>query len=66
MKKSAAQKIAIGLGDAVEYARIRRTIHEWIRDDAPLAAKMNLTPKHVSQLVDRICGSTTHCPDVGT
>lgn len=30
-----------------------------IRDDVPLAAKMNLMPWHVTKLVDRLTGATT-------
>jgi hypothetical protein len=32
----------------------RRVIYEWIKDDAPLAAKMVLMPDHVEKLIDRI------------
>lgn len=54
-----ANKILSGLVDAAEYARVRRHILDWIREDVPLAGKMNLYPEHVSKLMDRICGSKT-------
>ena len=55
----AGKKIIEGLEGAAEYARVRRHILDWIREDVPLAGKMNLYPEHVSKLVDRICGSKT-------
>ncbi len=55
----AGKKITEGLEDAVEHAKVHRAVCDWIRDDAPLAAKMSLTPEHVAKLVDRICGSVT-------
>lgn len=56
---NAGKKLIEGVEQAVEYARVRRHILDWIRDDVPLAGKMNLYPEHVSKLVDRICGSKT-------
>lgn len=55
----AGKKVLEGLQDAVEHARVERCVLDWIRDDAPMAAKMNLTPQHVAKLLDRICGSKT-------
>lgn len=43
-----SHKILSGLEDAAEYARVRRHILDWIREDVPLAGKMNLYPQHVS------------------
>lgn len=59
MSKRAANKIVAGLEDALVYSNVHRAVLDWIRDDVPLAGKMNLMPQHVNQLVDRICGSTT-------
>ncbi|MCP1550645.1 MULTISPECIES: hypothetical protein [Methylorubrum] len=33
---------------------LRLAVHAWIREDAPLAAKMNLLPKHVDALMARL------------
>lgn len=52
-------KIVDGMKNALDYAKAERAVHDWIREDAPLAAKMNLTPAHVAKLVDRLVGSTT-------
>lgn len=56
-------KLHDGLRGAVEYAKVQRAIHDWIRDDAPVSVKMSLMPEHVAKLVDRICGSRTTVPD---
>jgi hypothetical protein len=32
----------------------RLVIHEWIKNDVPVAAKMVLLPDHVEKLIDRI------------
>jgi hypothetical protein len=55
----AGKKIIEGLENAAQYAAVQRAVQDWIRDDAPLAAKMNLMPTHVAKLADRICGSRT-------
>ena len=34
--------------------RRRAAIHQWIRDDLPLSAKMILTPRHVDALEARL------------
>lgn len=33
---------------------IRDAIHAWIREDVPLAGKMNLMPKHVDALIEKL------------
>lgn len=58
----AGKKIIEGLSDAVRHASTRRIVLDWIRDDVPLAGKMNLKPEHVDKLVDRLCGSITTQP----
>lgn len=35
-------------------SRLRRAIHDWIREDAPLAVKMTVMPEHVAALVRRL------------
>jgi hypothetical protein len=34
--------------------RTRKIVLDWIRDVVPLAAKMNLLPRHVDALVERL------------
>jgi hypothetical protein len=55
----AGKKAIEGLECAAEYARTRRAVLDWIRDDTPLAIKMTILPEHVDKLIDRICGSKT-------
>jgi hypothetical protein len=52
-------KIRDGIERAATYAKFQRIVHDWIREDAPLAAKMNLSPSHVAKLVDRLAGTKT-------
>ncbi len=52
-------KIIDGLESALDYATVQRHVHEWIRDDIGLAAKMSIKPQQVAALVDRICGTKT-------
>lgn len=54
-----AKKIISGLNDAERRAETLIAVHAWIREDLPIAAKMAVTPDHVTALIDRICGSTT-------
>lgn len=49
-----------GAQEAAEYAKVRRHVFDWIRDDVGMAAKMTITPNIAAKLVDRICGSVTH------
>lgn len=35
-------------------ATIERSIMDWIRDDAPVAIKMTMTPETLDKLVNRI------------
>jgi hypothetical protein len=62
--KTAGDKIKAGLFDAREYARVQRAVLDWIKHDAPVATQMQLQPVHWNKLIDRICGSTTHTPEV--
>ena len=50
---------AEGLDGALAHTRVTLAVHDWIALDAPLPAKMNLTPAVVAKLVDRICGTVT-------
>lgn len=59
---ASTNKIVLGLMSARDYAEVQGVIHDWIREDVPLAAKMNLTPQHVAKLVERLTGSRTHFP----
>ncbi len=34
--------------------QIRRAIHDWIREDAPLTVKMSVMPEHVAALARRL------------
>lgn len=56
-------KVVSGLLDALDYARVERVIHDWIREDAPVNVKMTLTPEHVAKLIDRITGAKTKVPE---
>ena len=49
-----------GAREAEHHARVTRVIHDWIRDDLGIAAKMTIMPDQVFSLVDRLTGSTTH------
>lgn len=60
-----AHKIAAGLEAALDYAKVETAIHDWIREDAPLAVKMVASPELVAKLVDRICGSKTTVYAIG-
>lgn len=42
--------------ESEEYERVKSAVLAWLKEDAPLAAKMNLTPDHMIMLVDRILG----------
>ena len=35
-------------------SQIRRAIHDWIREDAPLTVKMSVMPEHVAALAKRL------------
>lgn len=35
-------------------SQIRRAIHDWIREDAPLTVKMSVMPEHVAALARRL------------
>jgi len=41
---------------ATEGEEMRTAIHAWIREDVPLAGKMNLMPKHVGALIEKLSG----------
>lgn len=34
--------------------RLRRAIHAWIREDAPVPVKLHTTPQHINALIDRV------------
>lgn len=59
----AGKEIIEGLNCALDHARTRQAVLDWIRDDVPLATKMNLLPRDVDRLVDRICGTKTRNPN---
>lgn len=43
----------------------RVAIHKWIRDDLPLAGKMNLTSAHVDALVEKLNAARSEAQSVG-
>lgn len=47
------------LNVAAETA-IRLAVLAWIKEDAPLAAKVNLMPRHVDALRDRLRAALSH------
>jgi len=55
-----ATKKIDGAREATQYAKVRRAVYDWVRDDVGMAAKMTITPDICAKLVDRICGSATH------
>jgi len=52
-------KILVGLESAEDYAKTQSIIHDWIRDDLSISAKMAIHPRDVAKLVDRLTGSRT-------
>lgn len=57
--KATSEHIIAGLEGALDHTLTTRKVHDWIREDLPLVAKMSIEPSHVAKLVDRLCNSHT-------